>query len=82
MCLLVFTHQEITHVLNDVVAALGNIPALASLLAGVDVALNQVLLGLEILIAGVLTLVASLLIGVAGLLAALAFGLTLATLVL
>ncbi|KAG8724796.1 hypothetical protein FRC09_014218 [Ceratobasidium sp. 395] len=72
--------EVIANTLNGVLAALGNIPALALLLAGIDASLAQVLIGLGILLAGVLNLVATLLVNVAALLRSLAFGLTLGAL--
>ena len=45
---------------QDLVDQLGDIALLAGLLAGIDVALNQVLIGLGILLKGVLNLVAQL----------------------
>ncbi|KAJ7250702.1 hypothetical protein C8J57DRAFT_1451690 [Mycena rebaudengoi] len=71
---------DITNVLDGLLGSASTIPALGGLLAGVDVALNQVLFGLERLLAGVLNLVATLLVDVANLLRSLAFGLTLASL--
>jgi hypothetical protein len=52
--------QDITNALNGLLGTASTIPGLGGLLAGVDVALNQVLLGLEVVLAGVLSLVASL----------------------
>ncbi|KAJ7581189.1 hypothetical protein C8J56DRAFT_1015903 [Mycena floridula] len=71
---------DIANALDTLLADTSTIPALSTLLAGVDTSLNQVLKGLETLLAGVLNLVANLLVDVAALLRSLAFGLTLASL--
>ncbi|THV03767.1 hypothetical protein K435DRAFT_650590 [Dendrothele bispora CBS 962.96] len=71
---------DIANSLNGLLGSADSIPALGTLLSGVDFSLNQVLVGLETLLAGVLNLVATLLVDVAALLRSLAFGLTLASL--